>query len=256
MRTIKTILLGTLLLGSFGAAQAETQTIRIATEGAFPPYNFVKPDGSLGGFDVDIANALCAEMKVQCKLVKQDWDGIIPGLMAKKYDVIVASMAITEERKKKVAFTDSYQGGYSMLFGSQALTDSSPNALQDKVVAVQKGAIQEDFAADYYGKAGIDVRSYPDTQTALMDLTAGRIDAVMLEVGNIYEAKKDPALSAYHGFGEKFADPKYFGDGTGIAVRKADTELLANLNKALAAILANGTYKQINDQYFPYNVYE
>ena len=256
MRTIKTILLGTLLMGSLSAAQADTQVLRIATEGAFPPYHFVNPDGSLGGFDVDIANALCAEMKVQCKLVKQDWDGIIPGLLAKKYDVIVASMAITEERQKKVAFTDKYQGGYSMLFGGQQLTDSSPAALQGKVVAVQKGAIQERFAADYYEKAGVGLRRYPDTQTALMDLTAGRVDAVLLEGGNIYEAKKDPNLGAYHGFGQKFDDPKYFGTGTGIALRKADQVLLGQFNKALAAILASGTFKQINDKYFPYDVYE
>ena len=256
MRTIRTILLGTFLLGSCSLAQAEPQVIRIATEGAFPPYNFVKPDGSLGGFDVDIANALCAEMKVQCKLVKQDWDGIIPGLMAKKYDAIVASMAITEERKQKVAFTAKYEGGYSMLFGRQQLTDSSPAALQGKVIAVQKGAIQEDFAADYYEKAGIGLRRYPDTQTAMLDLTAGRVDAVLLEVGNVYEAKKDPNLADYHGFGERFQDPKYFGTGSGIAVRKADQALLGQLNQALASILANGTYKQINDKYFPYDQYE
>lgn len=256
MRTIKTILLGTLLLGSFGVAQAETQTIRIATEGAFPPYNFVKPDGSLGGFDVDIANALCAEMKVQCKLVKQDWDGIIPGLMAKKYDAIVASMAITEERRQKVDFSDKYQGGYSMMYGPLEMNDSSPAALAGKVVGVQKGSIQESFARDYYEKAGISLRRYPDTQTALMDLTAGRLDAVMLEVGNVYEAKKDPSLNGYHGFGDKFNDPAYFGTGSGIAVRKGDTVLLGQINEALKTILANGTYKRINDQYFPYNQYE
>ncbi|WP_171011830.1 transporter substrate-binding domain-containing protein [Pseudomonas sp. 2FE] len=256
MRRIKKVLLGVMLLGSCAAAQAEQAVVRIATEGAYPPYNFVNPDGSLGGFDVDIANALCAEMKTQCKLVKQDWDGIIPGLMAKKYDAIVASMAITPERQQKVAFSDKYEGGYSMLFGGKSLTDSSPAALQGKVIAVQKGSIQENFAKDYYEKAGISLRRYPDTQTALMDLNAGRVDAVVLEVGIIYDAQKDPNLAAYQGFGERFQDPKYFGTGSGIAVRKQDQVLLGQINQALKTILANGTYQQINDKYFPYNQYE
>lgn len=256
MRRIKKLLVGVMILGSCATAQAEQGRLRIATEGAYPPYNFVNPDGSLGGFDVDIANALCAQMQVQCKLVKQDWDGIIPGLLAKKYDAIVASMAITPERQQKVAFSDKYQGGYSMLFGSKELSDSSPQALQGKVIAVQSGSIQEDFADAYYAKAGVSVRRYPDTQTAMLDLTASRVDAVMLEVGLVYEAKKDPSLDAYQGFGEQFKDPQYFGSGSGIAVRKQDQALLAELNKALASILADGTYKRINDKYFPYNQYD
>ncbi|MDP3817050.1 transporter substrate-binding domain-containing protein [Pseudomonas sp.] len=256
MQTIKKLLLGVMIFGSCVSAQAQSGVVRIATEGAYPPYNFVNPDGSLGGFDVDIANALCTEMKVQCKLVKQDWDGIIPGLLAKKYDAIVASMAITPERQQKVAFSDKYEGGYSMLFGSKGLTDSSPAAMQGKVIAVQKGSIQENFAKDHYEKAGISLHRYPDTQTAMMDLTAGRVDAVVLEVGIVYEATKDASLADYHGFGEKFQDPKYFGTGSGIAVRKQDQVLLGQFNQALKTILANGTYKQINDKYFPYNQYD
>ncbi|NBB32506.1 transporter substrate-binding domain-containing protein [Pseudomonas kielensis] len=256
MLKIKKILISSLILVTCSFAHADNQVIRIATEGAYPPYNFVKPDGSLGGFDVDIANALCAEMKVQCKLVKQDWDGIIPGLMAKKYDAIVSSMAITPEREKKVAFSDKYEGGYSMLFGSKSLTDSSPAALQGKIIAVQKGSIQENFAKDYFEKAGIRVPRYSDTQMALMDLKAGRVDAVVLEVAIIADAQKDPNLSAYQAFGEKFDDPTFFGTGSGIAVRKADQALLGQFNQALKTVLANGTYKQINDKYFTYDQYE
>lgn len=114
MHRIKKVLFGLIILGSCATAQAEETLVRIATEGAFPPYSFVNPDGSLGGFDVDIANALCAEMKAKCELVKQDWDGMIPGLLAKKYDAIVSSMNITPERQQKVAFSDKYEGGYSV----------------------------------------------------------------------------------------------------------------------------------------------
>ncbi|MEG0858427.1 MAG: transporter substrate-binding domain-containing protein [Pseudomonas sp.] len=256
MLRIKKILIASLALATFNVVHADPQLLRIATEGAYPPYNFVNPDGSLAGFDVDIAKALCLEMNVQCKVVKQDWDGIIPGLLAKKYDAIVASMAITPERARKVAFSDKYEGGYSMLFGRTGLTDSSPAAFNGKVIAVQKGSIQENFAKDYYEKAGIRLQRYADTQTALMDLTAGRVDAAVLEVAIIHETLKDPALAGYAAFGEKFNDPKYFGTGSAIAMRKGDQALLDQFNQALKTILANGTYKQINDKYFTYNQYE
>ncbi|CAI8916187.1 hypothetical protein DMX05_08830 [Pseudomonas soli] len=250
------ILAASYLLFATGFAQADSQPVRIATEGAYPPYNYVTPDGGLAGFDVDIANALCAEMNLQCTLVKQDWDGIIPGLLAKKYDAIVASMAITPERQRKVAFTAKYEGGYSMLFGRTELVDSSPRALHGKTIAVQKGSIQEKFAKAYYEKQGVRVQRYPDTQTALMDLTAQRVDAVVLEVATIHEALKDHSLSGYHSFGEKYNDPAYFGNGSAIALRKEDQALLNRFNQALRAILANGTYKRINDKYFTYNQYE
>ncbi|WP_337160433.1 transporter substrate-binding domain-containing protein [Pseudomonas putida] len=256
MQRTKTILFGLMLLGSGAAALAEEPVVRIATEGAFPPYSFMAPDGTLGGFDVDIANALCIVMKTRCEIVKQEWDGLIPGLLAKKYDAIVSSMNITPARQQKVAFSDKYEGGYSMLFGGQSLADSSPAALQGKVIAVQKGTVQESFAKDYYEKAGLSLRSYPDIATAKMDLTAGRVDALLMDVGNIYEARKDPSLSEYSAFGEKFKDPAYFGAGSGIALRKNDVVLLGKINQALAEILANGTYKQINDKYFNYNQYE
>ena len=255
MHLIKKAFLSVMMISSCTVLQAES-VVRIATEGAYPPYNYVNSDGSLGGFDVDIATALCEVMQTPCEIVKQDWDGIIPGLLAKKYDAIVASMAITPKRQEKVAFSDKYEGGYSKLYGHQSLTDSRPQALKGKVIAVQTGSIQEDFAKHYYEAAGITLHRYPDTQTAMMDLTAERVDAVLLEVGLIYEAKKDPNLDSFHGFGDNFNDPKYFGTGSGIAVRKQDQQLLSQINRALKTILENGTYKTINDKYFPYDQYE
>ena len=104
----KLALAATAALFVVGAAQAQDRTIKIGTEGAYPPFNNLTSDGQLVGFDIDIANALCAEMKAKCEFVTSDWDGIIPALQAGKFDAIIASMSITDERKEKVDFSDKY----------------------------------------------------------------------------------------------------------------------------------------------------
>ena len=126
-----------------GSAMAQ-EKIKIGTEGAYPPFNTVTADGKLVGFDIDIANALCAQMKVECEIVTQDWDGIIPALQAKKFDAIIASMSITEERKKQVAFTNKY---YTTPLALVALKDSDlaatdPAALAGKTVGAQASTTQ------------------------------------------------------------------------------------------------------------------
>ncbi|WP_421181829.1 transporter substrate-binding domain-containing protein [Aeromonas enteropelogenes] len=231
--------------------------LRIATDGTFPPYSTVNPDGSLAGFDVDIANALCAEMKVTCELRQYGFDGMIAGLKARKFDMIVASMAITEERLRQIAFSDKYQGGYSRFMGSRDTSLSGePAAMVGKRIGVQLGSIQENYAKDVYGKAGAEVRTYGSAEQAWLDLMASRLDAIVVEIGVGMEFKKREGAAGFDFFGPRMNDPAYFGTGSGIAVRKQDARLLGEVNKALATLLANGTYQQINDKYFDYDQYE
>lgn len=249
-----------LLVSSLLLAQsvvAAPPVLRIATDGTFPPYSTVNPDGTLAGFDVDIAQALCAEMKARCELKQYDFDGMIAGLKARKFDMIVASMAITEERSRQVAFSDKYQGGYSRFMGPRD-TDLSgePATMAGKRIGVQLGSIQESYANGVYGQAGAKVRTYGSAEQAWLDLMAGRLDAIVVEIGVGMELKKREGAEKFDFFGPKMSDSAYFGTGSGIAVRKQDTRLLAELNGALKTILANGTYQQINDKYFDYNQYE
>src|SRR5215510_3181674 len=122
-----------------GSANAQDKVLKIGTEGAYPPFNNLTSDGKLVGFDIDIANALCDEMKVKCTFVAQDWDGIIPALQAGKFDAIVASMSITEERKKKVAFTNKYYDTPASFIAAKdtKITDFSPAGLKGKVIGTQ-----------------------------------------------------------------------------------------------------------------------
>ena len=176
-------LAGAAIALGMGAAQAQDK-IRIGTEGAYPPFNNLTADGQLVGFDIDIANALCEEMQVECELITQDWDGIIPALQAGRFDAIIASMSITDERKEQVDFTDRY---YSNTLNFVAPKDSafSPDEVGSAVVGVQEGTISAIFAEDNYADA--DIRGYPTQIEAYADMESGRVDAVLADFGVHYE---------------------------------------------------------------------
>jgi arginine/ornithine transport system substrate-binding protein len=238
-----------------GSAAADEMNVRIATEGAYPPFNFVDKDGKLQGFDVDIANALCDHMKAKCTIVAQDWDGIIPGLLAKKYDAIIASMSITDERKKKVNFTDRYYNTPARFIGKKgAALDISAAGLKGKRIGVQRATIHENFIRAKFPDAEVVV--YDTADNANADLAAGRLDLREDDSVALLEFLKSDPGKDFDFVGPGFFEPReILGYGAGIAVRKEDAALLAALNKALKDIRADGTYKTINDKYFTFDVY-
>ena len=255
MRKTLTVLLAAAALAS-AAGTVTAGKVKVGIEAAYPPFSAVSADGSFVGFDVDIANALCKEMGAECELVQQDWDGIIPALLARKYDAIVASMSITEERKKKVAFTDKYYNTpakFAQKKGSGITIDAG--GLSGKTVGVQRATTHDNFITEIFGE-NVEIKRYTTQDEAYLDAVAGRLDLLLADS----VAMDDGFLSTDQGrnwefVGPDFTDPKYFGLGAGIAVRKQDTDLLEKLNAALDAILRNGVYKAINDRYFDFNVY-
>jgi lysine-arginine-ornithine-binding protein len=245
-----------MLAATFGTAIAdEMKKVKIGTEGAYPPFNSIDPNGELVGFDVEIAKALCAAAKFDCEFVVQDWDGIIDGLNAKKYDAIIASMSITDERKKVVDFTNKYYNTPAKFIAKKgAGLDISPEGLTGKSVGVQRATIHENFVRDKF--PGLDVRVYATQDEANADLVAGRVDLVMADSVALLEGFLKTAEGGEFEFvGPDYNDPKWHGEGAGIAVRKGDTDLLNALNAAIDQIRADGTYKAINDKYFAFDVY-
>ncbi|GLS29268.1 polar amino acid transport system substrate-binding protein [Mesorhizobium albiziae] len=241
-----------LALGA-GSAFAQATKIKIGTEGAYPPFNTLTADGKLEGFDIDIANALCAQLKAECELVTQDWDGIIPALQAGKYDAIIASMSITEERKEKVDFTNKY---YTTPLSVVALKDSAltatePEALAGKTVGAQAGTTQSIYADEHYAKAGAEVKSYPTQEEAVQDLINGRLDAVISDKFVLVEWMKNAGKDCCKMIG----DVKGTETEAGIAVRKGDDALREKLNGAIDAIVADGTYGKIVAKYFDFDIY-
>lgn len=241
------------LMAVAGAASAqEGGKLKLGTEGAYPPFNNLTADGKLVGFDVEIGNALCAQMKVECEWVTQDWDGIIPALQGGKFDALIASMTITEERAQQVDFTNRYYTTPLALIAHKdsELTSPEPDALKGKTVGAQASTTQSIYAEDHYAKAGADVKLYPTQDEAMADLTNGRLDAVVSDKFVLVDWMKTTGQDCCKLIG----DLKGTESLTGIAVRKGDP-LREKLNAAIDAIVKDGTYAKINAKYFDFDIY-
>ena len=242
MRRLGKVLAAAALAVSAATAPAKAaEELRIGVEGAYPPFSWKEADGSLKGFDIDVAHALCEKMGRTCALVEQDWDGMIPALRARKYDAIVASMSVTEERKKRVDFTAKYYNTPAMFVAAEGSgLDVSPAGLAGKAVGVQRGTTHQCFMEKIYPNA--DLRLYATQEEVFLDLAAGRLDAQFSDSLQADEGFLETAAGKGYVFaGGPRHDLECHGEGAGIAVRKGDGELLAALNAAIAAIREDGT---------------
>nr|WP_201594170.1 transporter substrate-binding domain-containing protein [Psychrobacter fulvigenes] len=220
------------------------KTIRIATEGAYPPFNYTNADGSLAGFDIDVANALCEQMQAKCEIVAQDWDGIIPGLLAQKYDAVVAGMSITPERQEKVDFTEPYFAN-TMVWLTDTDGSFDPKAIANLTLGGQRSTTPGAYLQDNYeGKDGNTVQLYDNYDNAYLDLKSGRSDAVLAEKVSANSWLADNP----EGFGI-VGDEIDNDDNIAIAVRK-DDPLKDELNKALSEIRTNGELARLEQANF------
>jgi polar amino acid transport system substrate-binding protein len=236
-------------------AMAAGEKIVIGTEGAYPPFNNLESDGSLTGFDIDIAKALCEEMKAECTFVTQDWDGIIPALISKKFDAIIASMSITAERKEKVDFTNKYYNTPPAIVvpKDSPITEATEDAFDGKTLGAQSATTHSNYAEAHLKKS--ELKLYPTSEEYKLDIANGRIDGVVDDVVVLSEWLKTADGACCKLLGVLPVDPVINGEGAGIAVRKGDDALREKFNAAIDAIRKNGKYKEINDKYFPFDVY-
>ncbi|HSC85305.1 MAG TPA: ABC transporter substrate-binding protein [Pseudomonas sp.] len=249
MQNYKKILLAAAIL-AFGTSAIAADKLKIGTEGAYPPFNLIDASGKVGGFDVEIAQALCAKMAVECEVVTSDWDGIIPALNAKKFDFLAASMSITEERKQAVDFTDAYYTNKLQFIAPKSSDFKADKAsLKGKVIGAQRATIAGTWLEDNMSDT-VEIKLYDTQENAYLDLASGRLDGVLADKFVNWEWLKSDAGKDF----EFKGDPVFDNDKIAIAVRKGDP-LREKLNTALKAIVADGTYKQINDKYFPFSIY-
>jgi polar amino acid transport system substrate-binding protein len=230
------------------------RTVRIASEGARPPYNYLE-NNKLAGFEIDLARDLCARVKVSCSFIAQDWDGLIPGLLGHRYDVIMAAMEITGEGRQKIAFTKPYirMPSAFMTLKQRATLDTSPAGLVGKAIGVESGGTHEAYLEDVYKRS--EIRPYATLEEAILDLAEGRLDAVIGDkdaISKYMKTRKEAECCVLAG--NVPHDPAYFGDGIGIGLRKEDKALKAMFEKALDSCVADGTFAKIRAKYFDFKI--
>jgi lysine/arginine/ornithine transport system substrate-binding protein/histidine transport system substrate-binding protein len=236
---------------------ANAQDLRLGVEPGYAPFEVKTPEGKLAGFDIDLGNELCKRIAANCTWVEGEFDGLIPSLKAKKIDAILSSMSITEQRQKEIDFTDKLYGTPARLVAASGSTLlPTAEALKGKQVGVFQGTTAETYAKEQWASKGINVVTYQAQELVYADLVNGRLDAAFQDA----VAANDGFLKQPQGKGFAFAGPevnevKYFGVGAGIGLRKEDAALKAQLNKALADMIKDGTYATIAKKYFDFDIY-
>lgn len=233
-------------------SETDQRTIRIATEGAFPPFNFLD-NNEPQGFEVDLGKALCDAMGATCTFVIHDWDGIIKGLVAKEYDAVMASMAITERRKARIAFSKRYYFIPPAFIARKDvdLPDVGPAALAGKTIGTIEGSQHAAFIEARY--EGADLRTYGKLEEANLDLLTGRIDLVLGDKLALSRFLKSREGACCRVVGEPAADPTHHGEGVAVGLRKEDKALKEMFNQAIERIKADGTYDRIRAKYFEFD---
>jgi arginine transport system substrate-binding protein len=228
-----------------------SKIIKFATEATYPPFESMDASGEIKGFDIDVAKALCAEIKAQCTFTSQPWDSLIPSLKLGKFDAIIAAVGITNARKQQVDFTIPYFASTGSFVGLQNQKFSlTPEGLNGKTIGVQGGTVYETYLKNYSQK-NIKIKAYASMQDAFLDLNSGRIDALFGDTPTVIDWLKNRNTNhQYALIGEPINDPQTFGAGYGIALRKGNTELLDILNKAITTIKNNGSYEKIARAHF------
>jgi polar amino acid transport system substrate-binding protein len=249
---ILTLTLAACLAAAAAGGALAAQSLKIATEGAYPPFNYVDQNNEPAGFEVDLGRALCTAMGATCTFVVQDWDGMIGALRAGRFDAIMSSMEITPERARKIAFSDRYYRIPSALIGRKGteFSGTTPEKLEGRSIGTVADSEFQAFLETGYRNSTL--KSYDKLEEADLDLLTERIDFVLgdkLALSTFLASREGTACC------QAFADmPVDRGDGIGVGLRKSDNDLRALFNKAIAQVKADGTYDRIRAAYFSFDI--
>ncbi|WP_208436072.1 transporter substrate-binding domain-containing protein [Bartonella phoceensis] len=232
---------------------ANTQTLKIASDASYPPFSYIDSNNELKGFDIDISYALCKKMNVECTIITQDFEGMIPGLLAKKYDAIVSSLAPTEERLQKIDFTDPYYNTELAVIVTKdsKIKEISAEAFKGKNLGVQSNTTQAAYAEDHYASEGVNIKLYPTIIEVNRDLLNRRLDLMIcdkIQALNWLENERKDCCKLL-GTLEETKFP------IAIALRRNNNDLKDKFNKALKEIRLDGTYARIMKKYFTSDIY-
>ncbi len=250
---LKKVILGACLLSGIAFAQSP---VKIAVEGSYPPFSYLNPDRTLGGFEVDLANLFCEKAQLKCEIVQVEFDALIPSLNTKKIDAILASMSITEPRKQVIDFTNKYYQTPAQFVATKGLYKNfETKDIKGKSIGVQSGTIHETYANDVF-KKDAEVKSYRNLDEAIMDLDSGRIDFVFADTAAVDDGYLRKGYDKTLEFiGSDYSDPKWFGEGIGIGIRRGEDALKEKFNEAIKASRQDGSYQKVAEKYFSIDVY-
>jgi len=253
----KLLIIGALALVSLQAFAQKAGVMRFGVETGYAPMEMKLPNGQLTGFDIDLGEAICAQMGVKCEWVENPFDSMIPALQAKKFDGILSAFSITEKRKEQVAFTDKlYNTPPSLVVKKDSGLKATAESLAGKRIGVQQGSTYETFTKNHWAPQGVTVVTYQTTDLARADLKNGRLDGVADNSVVLQDNFLSKPEGAAFTFAQPFlSDPAIFSKGTAIGLRKEDTELVQKINKAIAEIRKNGTYDRLARKYFTFDPY-
>jgi histidine transport system substrate-binding protein len=239
-----------LCIGAGSLQAKEFKEIRFGVDPSYAPFESKAADGSLVGFDIDLGNAICAELKVKCKWVESDFDGMIPGLKARKFDGVISSMTVTPAREKVIDFSDElFSGPTSLVFKKGAGLTTDVASLKGKTVGYEQGTIQEAYAKAVLDKAGVKTQAYQNQDQVYADLTSGRLDASIQDMLQAELGFLKSPQGADYAVSEAI-DSELLPAKTAIGISKGNTELKALLNKGIKALHDDGKYAEIQKKHF------
>jgi len=225
------------------AGAGAQETVRLGTEGAYAPWNFMNDDGNPDGFEIELGNAICERAELECEWVVNDWDTIIPNLVAGNYDVIMAGMSITEERMETIDFSDNYYPPDPSRFAVAAGTEIDPDGMAGMRLAVQGATIQAAYAEENFPDATIV--SYETADQTVADLSAGNVDAILADGGYL-----QPIVAASNGALEIAGPEVMIGGGVGAGMRKDAEDLKATFNEVIGAMKEDGSLNELITKWF------
>ena len=246
-----------LALGCSAAGLGHAQPnpgIKVAVEGAYPPFNYMDQNNEFQGFEVDLLRALCEAMKTPCTLVQHEWDGIVRGLLNREYDAIMSSLEITERRAKRIAFSRRYYQVPVTLIGvaDEPIKAVDPKTLAGKSIGVVDRSDNHRYVQQHYKDS--DIRTYGKLEDANLDLLTGRLDFVLGDKLAISKFLASQEGACCRIVGDMPIDPTLHGQGYGVGIRQDDPDLKARFDAAIAEVMANGTYDRIRARYFPFDI--
>ncbi|OON41593.1 ABC transporter substrate-binding protein [Izhakiella australiensis] len=250
MLKLSRLLFASLLMAGSAQALAE-DTLRVAADLSYPPFQLRDSSGQPGGFEIDITKAVCKAINAKCEFIVSSFDAEVPSLLARKVDFI-SPLGVTDKRRKSIDFSDFIYHIPTKLVarkGSGLLP--TVESLRGKQIAVQQGSIQEMYANQYWSPKGINVMHYADADAIYQDLAAGRLDGALSPgVAVTFGFLSKPEGKDFALVGPEVHDDKLFSIGSAYGVRKGDTALQKRLNDGLAKIIADGTWQKIKEHYF------